>query len=156
VREATEEKMSASGTVMLSCAPSSVAAARRWLTSELVEVGATEPAVADAALIASELLTNALRHARPLPGGKLRLGWALDGGVVELTVTDGGAATQPRAGWPSASSLGGRGLAIVSRLSLRWGASAGEAGTTVWAVLGAGEPEHALPAAGAGARLTAG
>ena len=149
VREATEEEMSASGTVMLPYAPSSIAPARRWLTSELLEVGATEPAAADAALIASELLTNALRHARPLPGGKLRVGWALGGGVVELTVTDGGAATQPRAGWPSASSLGGRGLAIVARLSRRWGASSGEAGTTVWAVLGVQEREKGRPAIGA-------
>ena len=151
MREATEEEMSTPSTVMLPYAPSSIAAARRWLTSGLLQAGATEPAAADAALVTSELLTNALRHARPLPGGKLRLSWTLADGVVELMVTDGGAATQPRAEWPPASALGGRGLAIVSRLSRRWGVSAGEASTTVWAVLGVRAPEEARPAVRAAA-----
>jgi anti-sigma regulatory factor (Ser/Thr protein kinase) len=138
--------MSTSGTVTLAYAASSIAAARRWLTSELLEAGAAEPAAADAALVASELLTNAVRHARPLDGGKLRLGWRMAGGLVELKVTDGGAPTRPREGWPSASSLGGRGLAIVSRLSRRWGVSAGETCTTVWAVLGTQARGDARPA----------
>jgi anti-sigma regulatory factor (Ser/Thr protein kinase) len=136
VREATEEEKSTSGIAMLPYTPSSIAVARRWLTSELLEAAAAEPAAADAALIASELLTNALRHARPLPGGTLRLGWTMTEGAVEIAVSDGGAGTRPREGWPSASSLGGRGLAIVSRLSQRWGVTSGDAGTTVWAVLG--------------------
>lgn len=148
MREATEEEMSTPGTVMLPYAPSSIAVARRWLTSELLEAGAAEPATADAALVVSELLTNALRHARPLDGGKLRLGWTMAGGVVELYVTDGGAVTRPREGWPSASSLGGRGLAIVSRLSRRWGVRAGEATTTVWAVLVVQARDGARPAVG--------
>lgn len=151
MREATEDGMTTSGTVVLPYARPSIAVARRWLTAGLLEAGATKPAAADAVLVASELLTNALRHARPLPGGELRLGWTMGGGAVKLTVTDGGAATQPRQGWPSASSLGGRGLAIVSRLSRRWGVSAGKASTTVWAVLGVQAREEARPAVGAGA-----
>ena len=146
MREATEEEMSTSGTVMLPYVPSSIAVARRWLTSELLEAGAAEPATSDAALVVSELLTNALRHARPLAGQKLRIAWTMGGGVVEVCVTDGGAVTRPREGWPSPSSLGGRGLAIVSRLSRRWGVSTGEASTTVWAVLGARAREDAPPA----------
>ena len=134
--EAIEEEMSASGSALLPYAPSSIAVARRRLTSDLLAAGAAEPTVADAALVVSELMTNALRHARPLADGKLGVGWLLAGGVIELTVTDGGAATQPRQGWPSASALGGRGLAIVARLSRRWGVRTGEGSTTVWAVLG--------------------
>ena len=149
MREATGEEMSTSGTVMLPYAPSSIAVARRWLTSELLEAGAGEPAISDAALVASELLTNALRHARPLTGQKLRIAWTMGAGAVELCVTDGGAVTRPREGWPSASSLGGRGLAIVSRLSRRWGVSAGEASTTVWAVLEAQARDEASSALGA-------
>jgi anti-sigma regulatory factor (Ser/Thr protein kinase) len=149
VREATGEEMSTSGTVVLPYAPSSIAVARRWLTSELLEATVVEPHTADAALVASELLTNALRHARPLDGGKLRLRWTLGCGLIEVTVTDGGATTRPRKGWPSASSLGGRGLAIVSRLSRRWGVTAGEGRTMVWAVLGADVRENTPPRVGA-------
>lgn len=151
-REASEQKMSTSGTVMLPYAPSSIAAARRWLTCQLAEAGAAEPGIADAALVASELLTNAVRHARPLDGGRLCLGWTLGADLVELTVTDGGAATRPREGWPSPSSLGGRGLAIVSRLSRRWGVRSGEANTTVWAVIGVQAREGAVSSASARGR----
>jgi anti-sigma regulatory factor (Ser/Thr protein kinase) len=149
VREAIEEEINASGTVTLPFAASSIAVARRRLTSELLAAGAAEPVVADAALVASELLTNAVRHARPLPGGKLRVGWVLADGVIELTVTDGGATTRPREAWPSASSLGGRGLAIVARLCGRWGVRTGETTTTVWAILGIRAAEAARPAVGA-------
>jgi anti-sigma regulatory factor (Ser/Thr protein kinase) len=145
VREATGEDVSTSGTLTLTYATTSIAAARRRLTSELLAAGVTKPAAADAALVASELLTNALRHARPLPGKKLRLGWEVADDAVELAVTDGGAPTRPLQGWPSASSLGGRGLTIVARLSRRWGVNAGEATTTVWAVLGVRAREEAFP-----------
>lgn len=144
MREATEEDMSASGSVTLPYATVSIAAARRWLTSELLGAGVTETAAADAALVASELMTNALRHARPLPGRELRIGWSLAHRLVEVTVTDGGGSTRPRQRWPAPSSLGGRGLAIVDRLSRRWGVNAGETTTTVWAVLGVTAGDDAL------------
>jgi hypothetical protein len=50
-------------------------------------------------------------------------------------VSDGGAATEPRAGRASLSSLGGRGLGIVEYLADRWGVRHEGEITTVWAVV---------------------
>jgi anti-sigma regulatory factor (Ser/Thr protein kinase) len=115
----------------------SVAVARRRLTADLLGAGIREPATQDAALVVSELLSNSLRHARPLPGGDVRVSWLLCDGLLELTVSDGGSATRPHATQPSLSSLGGRGLSIVTHLSRRWGVCADDRGTTVWVVLAA-------------------
>ena len=61
--------MRKSGIVLLPCAPASVAVARRKLTAELRAAGIFDAAVTDAALVVSELLSNAILHAHPLPGG---------------------------------------------------------------------------------------
>ncbi len=127
--------MTASRAVLLPYAPASVAAARFGLTAELRQAGVLPAAVGDAALVVSELLSNAIRHARPLPGALVEVTWALGSGSLEITVSDGGSATRPRPAHPSLSSLGGRGLAIVEHLASRWGVSAGDTRTTVWAVL---------------------
>jgi anti-sigma regulatory factor (Ser/Thr protein kinase) len=62
----------ASSVVLLPHAPSSVAVARRRLSSELVDSGVYDSIVDDATVIISELISNALRHARPLPSGQVR------------------------------------------------------------------------------------
>lgn len=129
-------EVSTSSDVLLPYAPASVAAARWQLAADLRDAGITESAIGDAALVISELLSNALRHARPLPDATVRVSWALADGWLEVAVEDGGAATRPRATHPSLSSLGGRGLAIVDHLSTNWGVETNR-GTTVWAVLAA-------------------
>lgn len=121
--------------MLLPAAPSSVAIARRRLTEELLAVGIFDAAVADAALVISELLSNAIRHARPLHGSWLRVAWTVDGDSIEVAVSDGGSPTRPRPAHASRSSLGGRGISIVEHLSLTWGVRAEEDMLTVWAVL---------------------
>jgi anti-sigma regulatory factor (Ser/Thr protein kinase) len=115
----------------------SVAAARWRLAADLREAGVADPAVGDAALVLTELLSNAILHAAPLNGCTLRVTWALTEGWVEVAVSDGGSTTQPRAQHPPPSATGGRGLAIVENLSQCWGVNRGEQGTTVWAVVAA-------------------
>ncbi|GAA4238879.1 hypothetical protein GCM10022254_56670 [Actinomadura meridiana] len=127
--------MRASSVVLLPHAPSSVAVARKRLSSELVDSGVYEDIVDDASVIVSELLSNALRHARPLPSGQVRVCWVRRGDVLELEVSDGGAMTEPRRGPGTLSSLGGRGLGIVEALSDGWGVRHEDGSTTVWAVL---------------------
>jgi anti-sigma regulatory factor (Ser/Thr protein kinase) len=51
--------------VLLPLTPASVAAARWRLSSELREAGVISPAVSDAVLVVSELLSNAILHAMP-------------------------------------------------------------------------------------------
>jgi anti-sigma regulatory factor (Ser/Thr protein kinase) len=122
-----------SSVVVLPFAASSVGLARRRLVSDLVTAGVYGSAVGDAALVISELLSNALQHAKPLPGCNLRAAWELDDGSVQISVSDGGAQTRPELGQPNPSTTGGRGLRIVERLSRRWGARNDDEGTTVWA-----------------------
>jgi two-component sensor histidine kinase len=103
------------------------------LVSDLIAAGIGGTEVSDAALVVSELLSNALRHAAPLPGDKVRVGWRFDAGCLRVSVSDGGAQTRPELGQPTQSATGGRGLRIVERLSRSWGALADGDGTTVWA-----------------------
>jgi len=108
----------------------------------LLAAGIFDAAVGDAALVVSELLSNAILHAHPLPGARVQVTWLVDSGSIEVTVTDGGGPTRPRALRPSMSTLGGRGLGIVEHLSRTWGVRADDLGRTVWAVLPAPPTEE--------------
>jgi anti-sigma regulatory factor (Ser/Thr protein kinase) len=128
-------EVSPSSVVLLPWAPSSVATARWQLSADLREAGLVTTAIGDAALVLSELLSNAIRHARPLPGALVQVSWALCEGSLTVSVRDGGSRTHPHAGHPSPSAVRGRGLAIVECLASTWGVQDSIAGVTVWAVL---------------------
>ncbi len=129
--------------MLLPHAPASVAVARQRLTADLAAAGVVHAAVGDASSVVSELLSNAIRHARPLPGARVQVAWAVDNGSVEVAVSDGGAPTRPYPAHASISALGGRGLDIVEYLARTWGVRAGLAGPDRRAVLPA--PADALP-----------
>jgi anti-sigma regulatory factor (Ser/Thr protein kinase) len=133
------------GTVLLPYAPASVAVARQRLAADLMAAGIFAGAVGDAVLVVSELLSNAIRHARPLPGANVQVAWAVDDDAIEVAVSDGGAPTRPTPAHATVSSLGGRGLDIVEYLARTWGVRSDDGGLTVWAVLAA--PADALRAA---------
>ena len=122
---------------MLPYTASSVGVARRRLIGDLADAGVYEATACDAGLVLSELISNALRHATPLPGSLIRVSWCLSDDCVEIAVSDGGGPTVPMINKPAANAIGGRGLGIVDRLSLRWGVYTGQDGseTTVWAAL---------------------
>lgn len=131
--------------VTLPYVPASVAGARRRLCSDLRTVRIQQGRVDDAALVVSELVSNALRHASPLPApdlDSLGISWRIEidpnspvPGWVEIAVRDGGSSTMPRVARPSVSGLGGRGLSIVQSLTGRWGTEMEASTTTIWAVL---------------------
>ncbi|MDA0564635.1 ATP-binding protein [Streptomonospora sp. S1-112] len=147
--------------VLLPHAPSSVTSARRRMCSDLRASGIETAKIDDAAIVLSELLSNALRHAAPLPDpfppGCVQVCWEVGGtnaaaAWLEVSVRDGGAETLPRLARPSLSALGGRGLGIVEHLAAKWGTEVDDTVTTVWAVLeveGAARAERAAPAAAA-------
>jgi anti-sigma regulatory factor (Ser/Thr protein kinase) len=144
-----------SSVLMLPYTASSVGVARRRLMADLADAGVFDTTACDAGLVLSELISNALRHATPLPDATVRVTWRQDGDCLEIAVSDGGGPTVPAVNEPGSSAIGGRGLGIVDRLSLRWGVCASRGGdgetdgdgeTTVWAELALGldrEDEHA-------------
>jgi len=84
----------------------------------------------DAAVVVTELTTNAVEHASS--PSRLRLSRTRNG--VRIEVQDAGQGTpEPQA--PSETAEGGRGLLIVSALSTAWGIDDAPDGKTVWAEL---------------------
>jgi anti-sigma regulatory factor (Ser/Thr protein kinase) len=124
-----------SSIVLLPATPASVAVARRRLAADLIAAGIFDTVIRDVAVVISELLSNAIRHAQSLPGSRIQVTWNVAGESVEVAVSDGGSPTRPRQTKASLSSLGGRGLGIVEQLSRTWGVRSGSFGLTVWAVI---------------------
>lgn len=89
----------------------------------------------DARLVISELVGNAVRHARPLSDGTMRVSWNQTDSGIDIAVTDGGALTTPERVDAGVSDLAGRGLAIVESLACRWWVESTRSRTTVHAVL---------------------
>ncbi|MER6348550.1 ATP-binding protein [Streptomyces sp. NPDC001532] len=87
--------------------------------------------VADiAALLVSELVTNALRHATGPIGVRLTRPVCLPGALLVEVSDPLPDPPRERAARPEDES--GRGLQLVASSSRRWGSRAGDAGKTVW------------------------
>lgn len=118
----------------------SAVTARRLLADAMGAWGLPELVRHDAALTASELVTNAVLHARtPLRVRAFRLGAGLrievGDGNPHLPVVD---AARPE-DLLSNRSMTGRGLALISAMSDRWGAEPCEGGgKVIWAEIGTG------------------
>jgi anti-sigma regulatory factor (Ser/Thr protein kinase) len=84
----------------------------------------------DAVLVVSELVTNALVHARSGATVTLRA----RAGRVRVEVTDHGAGSpEPRS--PAPETVGGRGLLLVAAVAETWGIDPADDGKVVWAEL---------------------
>ncbi|MGH3735427.1 MAG: ATP-binding protein [Micromonosporaceae bacterium] len=116
--------------------PSSASLIRRQLLADLAGTDGDPEFAADAAAVATELVGNAVRHARPLPGGVLTVDWRAQLGGLEIRVTDGGSPKTPLMRRVPPESISGRGLAIVATLAAQWGVAPDDRGRCVWAWLG--------------------
>ncbi|MFJ7265373.1 SpoIIE family protein phosphatase [Streptomyces sp. NPDC099050] len=105
--------------------PAIVAEARRLVLDQLTAWELDELAFSTE-LIASELVTNAIRHA----GGPVRLR-LIRADTLTCEVSDS-SNTQPRMRRARNHEEGGRGLYIVAQLSHRWGSRYTVEGKTVW------------------------
>jgi anti-sigma regulatory factor (Ser/Thr protein kinase) len=114
-------------------APASASIVRRSVSAALQEAGVSESDASDAALIASELVANAVRHAPALPTGHLVVDWSLSAESYTIAITDGGAVDKLSIPETNAWDTSGRGLSIVAAVSDAWGVTRGEGSTTVWA-----------------------
>jgi serine/threonine-protein kinase RsbW len=114
----------------------SVPATRRIVVEDLTERGVPQVIIDEAETVVAELLGNAVRHARSLADGSIRVHWQIKGSVVELDVTDGGSRTIPRAIQPATYAVAGRGLRVVRSMAHEWGVVDEERSRTVWVCLG--------------------
>ena len=121
------------GSVRVAPTPASVRSVRSALREDLAVL--PEPVREDVALVATELLGNALRHASSLPDGRFAVDWGMGEFGVEIAVTDGGGSTTPAVLDPGPTETGGRGLSIVESVAARWGVEHSGTQTTVWAVV---------------------
>ena len=122
-------------TVRVPFAASSVAVARQQLRQWMREHGCSRDAIEDGRVVVSELVANSVRHAQPLPDGTILISWRLERDGLRLSVTDGGSNSRPRAVHPPASSLSGRGMAIVETLARDWWSECTHTRATIHAVL---------------------
>ncbi|MEW1841697.1 ATP-binding protein [Nonomuraea angiospora] len=109
--------------------PSQVARARGLVTAAL---GRDHPLYDDAALLTSELATNAILHTRSGAGGSFTVTVSSSETAVRVLVSDSGSDGPPCVCRTSAQSTSGRGLPLIEALSHRWGFTREEGTTTVW------------------------
>jgi two-component sensor histidine kinase len=83
----------------------------------------------DAALLLSEVATNALAHSASGRGGGFTVTVLHRSGDVRVEVADQGGLWLPET---AEDEVHGRGLVIVSSLARAWGITGDEAGRTVW------------------------
>jgi anti-sigma regulatory factor (Ser/Thr protein kinase) len=122
------------GSLAIPGQPGRVAEARAFVARTLGEGHACAPT---AALLTSELVTNALQHSQSgRDGGTITIALIAVPGGIRVEVTDQGGATVPvlRPGQPGAPELAerGRGLQLVDMLSARWSYLCDPAGTVTW------------------------
>jgi anti-sigma regulatory factor (Ser/Thr protein kinase) len=118
----------------LHCEVSAPLTARRWtaecLRAHLPDDPAAAELIDDAVLCVSELVTNAVLHARTPIQLEVRAG----AGMLHVDVCDSGGARidLPPREEPGEGLESGRGLYIVQALSSRTGVRATRSGTCVW------------------------
>lgn len=111
--------------------------ARREVTAVL----GSEEQVGSISLVCSELVTNSFRHGSPPILLKMQIDRTERYPAVELTVTDGGAAAEPRhTGGEKSDDESGRGHQIVEALAASFFLHVGACCTTAWCRLPLAEP----------------
>jgi len=106
-----------------------VARARSLVSGQLSSWGMDE-FVFTAEIVASELVTNAIRHA----SGAIEMSLLHGDGVVVCEVSDE-SNTQPRMRRARSTDENGRGLFIIAQVAKRWGSRYGRNGKTIWVEL---------------------
>ena len=88
-------------TVRIQWAPSAAPRIRKELVEDLLAREVSPQVIDEAEIVVSELVANAIRHAKPLSDGAIRIHWKVKNNVVEVEVSDGGGPTAPRPAPPT-------------------------------------------------------
>jgi anti-sigma regulatory factor (Ser/Thr protein kinase) len=108
--------------VELPSALSSPGHARRWAWDALAGSRLSAAEHDDVTLLISELVTNAVRHARPAGVETVVIRLAASPDRIRIEVSDRGAGFSPAViTRPSRDAPGGRGLFVVDAIASRWG-----------------------------------
>ena len=107
---------------------SSIAPARHWARARLTEAGVSDGPLDTVILLVSELVTNAVAHARP----PVILRVHVDAERTRVEVTDGARRDLPVVRNPPPQATGGRGVMFVDRLATRWGTVRNTGSKAVW------------------------
>ncbi|WP_166346732.1 ATP-binding protein [Phytoactinopolyspora limicola] len=119
---------------------SSVPTARHAVAHDLHSAGLAATLVDSVLVVVTELVSNALQHARPVrlteshEGVLLR--WTVVNRHVLIDVTDGGGTGQPQLQHATPAAPQGRGLAMVEALASHWSVRTDNGRVTVQAVVG--------------------
>lgn len=105
--------------------------ARNAVTTLLDGAGAAPELLGDAQLVATELVTNAIRHAC----GLVRLHASFGEESVRIEVADESAESIPVRARAEGLAEGGHGMALIETLAVRWGITPVARGKVVWAEL---------------------
>jgi anti-sigma regulatory factor (Ser/Thr protein kinase) len=97
----------------------------------LIERHVAEQDLQDVLVLASELVTNAVRHAGAGVDETIVVYLAIAGDVLRVEVCDQGPGFDPPARLLPRAEGGGNGLILVERLSSSWGVATDD-GTCVW------------------------
>jgi len=127
------------GSLTIPGRPEHVREARAFVAKAL---GDLHPGLADAVLLTSELVTNAVMHSGShCPGGTITVQVTESAGGVRVEVADAGSDLSAPVVRGDAYASDGHGLFLVQTLSDQWGYLRDDSGTTVWFHLAtAGEP----------------
>jgi anti-sigma regulatory factor (Ser/Thr protein kinase) len=117
--------------------PAEVRRARQVVENALREHGCEPELIEQAALAVSEMVTNAVMHARTPFEVRCLLN-----GVARIEVTDHDPDVLPEVARQDPASVGGYGLRIVAELASAWGVQVGPDRKTLWCELGPACQRH--------------
>ena len=111
----------------LAAQPTSAREARAFVRATLVELSIPEPPLEDTVLLAGELVSNVVQHART----RMQIHVTRRDRVVRVEVHDRNT-HEPRAASGSLDATSGRGLFLVENLASNWGVEPTVDGKAVW------------------------
>lgn len=116
--------------------PTSLASLRRWTEETLRRGAVPAAAIADVVLLVDELASNVEEHAP----GWMTVDIEIDESSVLVVVSDPQPSRMPVPADPPPDQPNGRGLLVVSALSVEWGVVLGRTSKAVWAEVDWSEP----------------
>lgn len=123
-------------TIRLEASHQAPSAARQAVSSACKRQGLPVELCNDAALLTSELVTNAVSHAKSAPTLRIDL-WA---GGIRVAVDDQHSDKPKQQAVNDPNSENGRGLLLVESLASRWGTEMVAGGKQVWFEIRAQQP----------------